>query len=65
MMFCFQRRHLFKLGITAGKEWGPNRSTFGIIFYLGFRVFHIWFGKNPWKLEPTMLTEEELREAEE
>jgi len=65
MTFQFRKQYYFKLGLTFGQEWGPNRRTVGILIYFGFYRFQIWFGKNPWKLEPAPLTLEELEEAED
>ena len=65
MTFEFHNTFYFKLGFTIGKEWGPNRQTVGILIYLGFYRLYIWFGKNPWKMEPSPLTLEELDGAED
>lgn len=65
MTFRFQKYRLFKIGITFGKEWGPNRETFGLLLYFGTRALFIWFGKDPWKIEPSPLTIEELERAED
>jgi len=65
MTFQFRKQNFFKVGMTVGREWGTLRTTVGILIYVGFRSIRVWFGEDPWKLEPSPLTDEELREAEE
>lgn len=65
MIFQFRKQYYFKVGLTFGNEWGGSGNHWGLLLFLGYCGFRIWFGKDPWKIEPSPLTLEELERADD